>query len=94
MTPLLGHDYKLTCNVINIVPNEFNIEYQWTKLNGTLSHINPTNTQDLSFSSLKLSDAGEYACRVNVSSSSLNTMYTAINFYSLYIQSELYHTKF
>ena len=92
MTPLLGQDgYKLMCDVLAI--DFVIINYQWTKVNGTLTHINLTDTPDLSFSSLKLSDAGEYACRVNVSSSSLNTTYTFMNFYSLYIQSELYHTK-
>ena len=89
-TPSYGQDgYKLTCNVIGIDTGKIKIGYQWTKLNASIqTRTNPTNNQELLFPSnspLKLSDAGVYVCEVNVSLFDQYT--TAVNSYSLYIQS-------
>lgn len=83
-----GQDsYKLTCNVIGIDTGKINIGYQWTKLNASIhTRTNLTNNQELLFPSpLKLSDAGVYVCEVNVSL--FGQYVTAVNSYSLYIQS-------
>ena len=47
------------------------------------------DTKVLSFSSLKLSDAGVYTCEVNIISTLFREAVTAIDSYRLYIQSEL-----
>ena len=65
---MLGQSgYSLTCNV-NGAENP-SVTYQWTKNNGTQTQIQVgTDSQVLSFSSLRLSDAGLYTCQATVSS--------------------------
>lgn len=63
-TPTIGESYMLTCTVTGA--DEFNriITYQWLKNNSVV----PGEVQSvLTFSSLKLSDAGQYACGATVS---------------------------
>ena len=65
-SPMLGQNYTLTCRVFatgNLCPH---ITYQWTKNNGTLVQLE-TETSTLSFSPLRLSDAGQYACQAAIS---------------------------
>ena len=47
------------------------ISYQWIKNNGTQTQV-WGNSNALIFSSLKLSDAGEYTCKVDIQSSYLS----------------------
>ena len=80
-TPTAGQNYTLTCSVSRV--ENFNpiIAYQWTKNNGTEIQVG-TNSNTLSFSPLKLSDAGQYMCQVTVDSD----MYGAIEY--VHIESE------
>ena len=60
-------DYSLICNVIGA--ENPTVTYQWTKNNGTQIQIQVgANSNTLSFSSLRLSDAGLYTCQATVSS--------------------------
>ena len=65
-SPRAGNDYTLTCNVsgINIVTN-----MRWT--NGSV--ISGQAGETLSFSPLRLTDAGQYCCNVTVN----GTMYSS-----------------
>lgn len=69
--PIAGQAYHLMCNVSGQENLDVHtLTYQWTKHNGTTTHIG-TNSDSLVFSSLVLSDSGEYTCTVTVSSSYL-----------------------
>ena len=84
---LLGRNvYTLICN--ESLPENFNpsITYQWTKDNGTRIHVG--TTKSLSFSPLKLSDAGRYTCLVTVSASYLSNNITATVSRDIRLQSE------
>ena len=59
------------------------ITYRWTKINGTTQMTVDTHSSILSFSPLKLSDAGQYICEATIGSQ----MYGSIEY--IYIQSEL-----
>ena len=58
--PKLGFSYSLTCNVIFSGGVDFNFTYAWMKGSIILSETGSS----LSFSSLRLSDAGAYMCEV------------------------------
>ena len=60
-TPVVGESYSLTCDVTGANV----ITYLWTKDN--VIPVNETS-QVLPFPTLKLSQAGQYSCEVNVSS--------------------------
>ena len=60
-TPTLGQSYSLPCEVTGASDPIISSAYQWRK-NGTVINTGPT----LSFSSLRLSDAGQYTCQVTV----------------------------
>ena len=64
-TPVAGEKYTLTCRVSGAESLNPTITYQWTKNNDTVTH---TNSKTLLFSTLRVSDAGDYVCKVNVSS--------------------------
>ena len=69
--PTAGQRYSLTCSVSGAEGlNDTTITYQWTKNNGTQTQVE-TNSNTLSFSPLRLSDAGEYTCEIIVISNSL-----------------------
>ena len=68
-TPAVGESYSLTCTVTGADRLNPTIAYQWFKDNTVVSG----GTQStLSFSSLSLSDAGQYRCDVTVSSTLLS----------------------
>ena len=85
---MLGQNgYSLTC-VVNGAEN-LNAVYQWTKNNGTQTQIQVgADPAVLSFSSLKLSNAGQYTCNVTVSSLHLNNDITMKGSEDVTIQSE------
>ena len=87
---LLGqNDYSLTCGVSGTEHLNPSITYQWTKNNGTLTQIQVAAVaRVLSFSSLRLSDAGRYTCRATVSSPYLNNNITRMHSCDITPQSE------
>ena len=85
--PLLGQNsYSLTCGVTGAENLNPSITYQWTKNNGTLAV--GADPHVLSFSPLRLSDAGRYTCQATVSSPYLNNNITMINSQDVTLQSE------
>ena len=64
------------------------ITYQWTKNNGTQTQIQVGTYQVLSFSPLRLSDAGRYTCQATVRSSYLNNNITVTDSQNVTFQSE------
>ena len=87
--PMLGESYTLTCKVLvaeHLCPS---ITYQWIKNNSTVTQLEaPPNS--LSFSPLRLSDAGQYNCQVTINSSpfKINNI-TVIGFHDIKFQSKL-----
>ena len=67
---MLGQSgYSLICGEIVTGTADPTITYQWTKNNGNGTQT-PVGTDDreLSFSPLRLSDAGQYTCQATVTS--------------------------
>lgn len=72
-SPVLGLSYTLTCHVsVADYLCPYNITtsiYQWTKSNSTVTELQvETESNTLSFDSLKMSDAGQYTCHATVNS--------------------------
>lgn len=59
---MAGLNYSLSCEVSGIDTNPTTLSYEWKK-DGTL--LSDTGSL-LSFYPLRLSDAGEYSCEVNI----------------------------
>ena len=83
--PLLGQSgYSLTCGVNGAGNLNPTITYQWIKNNGTQAQIQiGANPKVLSFSPLRLSDAGQYTCQATVSSPYLNDSITMMASHSV-----------
>ena len=77
--------YSLACDVTVIGADAGNpsITYQWTKSNGTQTQVGTDRV--LSFSPLRLSDAGRYTCQATVSPCNITKMDTQ----DVTLQSEL-----
>ncbi len=61
--PITGKKYSLMCNISGAENLDPIITYRWTKNNGTQAYyVVGKNSNILSFSSLRLSDAGKYFC--------------------------------
>ena len=76
-TKVLGQSgYSLTCGVAVTGADSANpsITYQWTKDNGTQTQAGTDRV--LSFSPLRLSDAGRYTCQATVNPCSITGMDT------------------
>ena len=76
--------YSVICGVIVTGTTNPSITYQWTKIIGT-STIQVGADRILSFSPLRLSDAGRYTCQATVSPCNI----TKMNTHDLTLQSEL-----
>ena len=91
--PVLGQSgYSLICDVTGTENLNPSIIYQWTKNNGTLTQIQnvEANSEVLSFSPLRLSDAGQYTCQATVNSPKyLTNDITEMNSQYIMLQSEL-----
>ena len=89
-TPMLGQSgYSLTCGITGAENLNPSITYQWTKNNGTETQIQVgADPKVLSFSPLRLSDAGRYTCQATVSSPYLNDNITMMRNHDFMIQSE------
>ena len=86
-TPTVGESYSLTCTVTGAGQLNPTITYQWFK--GT-ALVSGETQSTLSFSSLSLSDAGQYRCDVTVSSTILSQSITKMsNTQDLTLQSKL-----
>jgi hypothetical protein len=83
-TPVLGQSYSLTCGVTGADNLNPSITYQWTNNNG--AQIGTDRV--FSFSSFRLSDAGQYTCQAAVSSLYLNNDITITNTHDVRIQSK------
>ena len=68
-----GTNHSLMCIVNGTAMLRSELTFEWMHSNGTDLEKAGTNSRDLHFSPLKLSDAGEYTCTVNISSSLLKT---------------------
>ena len=68
-TPTVGESYSLNCTATGADRLNATITYQWFKDN---TMISGETQSTLSFSSLSLSDAGQYRCDVTVSSTLLS----------------------
>ena len=75
-SPALGNNFILFCNVSGSENLNLIIYYQWMK-NNTTQLQDGTNSNSLSFSPFRLSDAGQYSCLVTVSSSYFDQDVTA-----------------
>ena len=78
--------YSLTCGVTVTGADAGNpsITYQWTKNNGTQTQVGTDRV--LSFSPLRLSDAGRYTCQATVGPCNIIEMDTQ----DITLQSEFY----
>ena len=85
------NNYTLTCKALvadHLCP--YTITYRWTKTNSTVTQL-PVGTESntLSFSPLRLSDAGQYTCYATVRSFLKNYNITVMEFQNVKIQSKL-----
>ena len=83
-TPILGQSYSLTCGVTGVENLNSSITYQWTNNNGTQMGTDRV----LSFSPLRLSDAGRYTCQATISSPYLIDDITMMDTHDVRIQSK------
>ena len=68
-----GTNFSLICTVDGTAKLRPKLSFQWIYFNGTDVKETGTNSSRLHFSSLKLSEAGEYMCQVNIRSSLLKS---------------------
>ena len=69
----VGTNFLLKCVVSGITNLRPKLNFEWKRFDGMNLRRVGTNSSELHFPSLKLSDAGEYMCTVNISSSLLNS---------------------
>ena len=96
--PTLGQNgYTLTCRVLVAKYLCASIAYQWTKNNNTAVIQPPTahkQTNALSFSPLRLSDAGQYTCYATISSPYLSSDVMLTDSHDVRIQGKSTSIKF
>ena len=68
----VGADHTFKCSSSGADKLNPSTTYQWTQNNGTHTSQVGNNSNGLSLVSLRLSDAGEYACTITVNSPYLN----------------------
>ena len=91
--PTIGKSYSLTCSVAGAENLNSTVFYQWTKNIDTTSQTQVgINSNILSFSPLRLSDAANYTCRVVIDSSFLSSSISSMTTYDVEIESELIMT--
>ena len=88
-TRIVGQNYQLTCNVTGAENFNSVITYRWTKNDGSGQSQVGANSSTLSFTPLRLSDAGSYVCGATVSSSYLTSDITAMDSLNVRAQCEL-----
>ena len=70
---MAGTNFSLICTVNGTAKLRAELIFEWMHFNGTDLEEAGTDSSKLHFSPLKLSNAGEYMCTVNISSSLLNS---------------------
>ena len=90
VTPTAGENYQLVYSVSGAENLNPTISYRWTKNSGSGQTQVGTNSNILSFTPLRLSDAASYVCEVTIASNHLtgDIMAVSINFHDIRIQSE------
>ena len=90
--PTAGEDYQLTCSISGVGNLSPTTTYRWTKNSGSGQTQVETNSNTLSFTPLRLSDAASYICEIIVSSNYLSgdIMAVSVNSQDIMIQSK-YH---
>ena len=88
-TPVVGQSYTLSCRVSGDENLDPTITYQWIQENGTAMELvsETNNSANLFFSSLHLSNSGDYICMVVVDSMYLDEAIMEIsNSFSIHLQ--------
>ena len=88
--PAAGENYQLVCSISRAENLNPTIRYRWMRNSGSgLTQVG-TNSNVLSFTPLRLSDAASYDCEVTIASNYLTGAVVAINITSqdVRIQSE------
>ena len=89
-TQMLGQSgYSLTCGVTGVENLNPSITYQWTKNNGTQTQDRDEYDTFLTFSPLRLSDAGRYTCQAMIISPFLKNYMVIMDTEDVMLQSEL-----
>lgn len=65
--PTVGQNYTLNCHVSGAETIQVFISYKWTKYSNSTESHTLSNSSKLFFSPLRLSNAGNYSCQINVS---------------------------
>ena len=87
VTPTAGQNYTIMCNVLGADNLNSTLTYKWTKSNSSQTLcVLTTNHALFNFSPIKVSDAGNYSCKVNVSSSYLKESVVVVNSNSKHLQ--------
>ena len=86
-TPTAGEDYQLICAVSGIENLNATISYQWTKNSNGLTQDN-ANTNTLSFTPIRLSNAANYVCMVTITSGYLNDNIVTMDSQEIRVQCE------
>ena len=88
---IIRESYSLTCRVAGAENLHSTISYKWTENTGTTNQTQVgTNSNILSFSPLRLSDAANYTCRAAIDSSFLSRFsISSTTTYDVKVQSEL-----
>lgn len=64
-----GTNFSLFCTIAGAAKLRLELSFEWMHFNGTNLERAGENSSRLCFKSLKLSDAGEYMCQVDIRSS-------------------------
>ena len=86
-TPTAGEDYQLTCDVLGAENLKPTITYQWIKNSSSQIQVE-SNSNTLSFTPLRLSDAANYVCTVTIASNYLTGDIAAMISQEVSVQSE------
>ena len=78
-TPTAGENYQLTCNISGTRNLNPTIAYRWTKNSGSGQTQVGTDSNTLSFTLLRLSNAASYVCEVTITSSYLSEAIIAMS---------------
>ena len=78
VTPAVGQPYTLSCSIRGVERLDSSVTYQWIKYDDLDMEMQlMANSENYSFSSLNLSDSGNYSCMVVVRSNYLDNDITA-----------------